>query len=133
MYETRLGTGRAEGLNPLATLAAAGLTIAFGSDSPVTAIDPWAGIAAAIGHRTPASRMSLGQAMVAATVGGWRAARHPDLAVGRIEVGAPAHLAVWATEDPLAELVAGQMDGAGPPRCAMTVAGGRIIHGAQDL
>jgi len=132
MYETRLGAARAQELNPLANLAAAGLTIAFGSDSPVTAIDPWRGISAAVGHRTQASRMSLGQAMVAATVGGWRAARHPDPAVGRIEVGAPAHLAVWATEEPLADLVAGLVDGAGPPRCTLTVAGGRIIHGAED-
>ena len=132
MYETRLGAARAQELNPLANLAAAGLTIAFGSDSPVTAIDPWRGISAAVGHRTQASRMSLGQAMVAATVGGWRATRHPDPAVGRIEVGAPAHLAVWATEEPLADLVAGLVDGAGPPRCTLTVAGGRIIHGAED-
>ncbi|MGI8625130.1 MAG: amidohydrolase [Geodermatophilaceae bacterium] len=132
MYETRLGSARAEALNPLANLAAAGLTIAFGSDSPVTAIDPWAGISSAVGHRTPASRMSVGQAMVAATVGGWRAARNRDPAVGRIEVGAPAHLAVWATEEPLADLVGGLVDGAGPPRCALTVAGGRVIHEAED-
>ncbi len=38
MYEARLGAARAEGLNPLAALAATGLTVAFGSDSPVTAI-----------------------------------------------------------------------------------------------
>jgi len=133
MYETRLGAARAEGLNPLSNLAVTGLTIAFGSDSPVTPINPWAGISAAVGHRTPANRMSVGQAMVAATVGGWRAARRPDPGVGRIEVGAPAHLAVWAIEEPLADLVAGLVDGAAPPRCTLTVAGGRIINGAEEL
>ncbi|MDQ4038400.1 MAG: amidohydrolase family protein [Actinomycetota bacterium] len=132
MYEMRLGSARAQGLNPLAQLAAAGLTITFGSDSPVTAIDPWAGISSAVGHRTAASRMSVGQAMVAATVGGWRAARSRDPAAGRIEVGAPAHLAVWATEEPLPDLVAGLVDGAGPPGCALTVSAGRIIHGAAN-
>lgn len=131
MYESRLGTARARGLNPLASLAAAGLTIAFGSDAPVTAINPWAGISAAVGHRTAASRMSLGQALVAATVGGWRAARHPDPAAGRIEIGAPAHLAAWAIEESLPDFVAGLVDGASPPRCALTVSGGQIIHGAD--
>ncbi len=133
MYQTRLGMARAQGLNPLANLAAAGLTIAFGSDSPVTAVNPWAGVAAAVGHRTPASRMSVGQAMVAATVGGWRAARHRDPAAGRIQVGAPAHLAVWACEEPIPDLVASMVDGGAAPRCVLTVASGRIIHGAQDL
>ncbi|MDQ3576683.1 MAG: amidohydrolase family protein [Actinomycetota bacterium] len=132
MYETRLGSTRSEGLNPLSDLAAAGLTIAFGSDSPVTPINPWAAVAAAVGHRTPASAMSVGQAMVAATIGGWRATRHPDPTVGRIEVGAPAHLAVWATEEPLPDLVAGLVDGAAPPRCVLTVSGGRIIYGAGE-
>ncbi|MDQ3734591.1 MAG: amidohydrolase family protein [Actinomycetota bacterium] len=132
MYETRLGAARAERLNPLAKLAAAGLTIAFGSDSPVTAIDPWGGISAAVGHRTSTSRMSVGQAMVAATVGGWRAARHRDPAAGRIEGGAPAHLGAWVIEEPLPDLVASLVDGASPPECALTMAGGRITHGAPD-
>lgn len=132
MYAARLGAKRAEGLNPLAGFAASGITIAFGSDAPVTAIDPWGAIAAAVGHRTPASRVSVGQAMVAATVGGWRAQRHPDPAVGRIEVGAPAHLAAWATDEPLPDLVAALVDGADQPPCALTVVGGQIIYGVQD-
>ena len=42
MYATRLGAGRAAALNPLADLATAGVPLAFGSDSPVTPVDPWA-------------------------------------------------------------------------------------------
>lgn len=131
MYEARLGGTRAEGLNPLADLAAAGLTIAFGSDAPVTAIDPWAGIAAAVGHRTETSRLSVGQAMVAATVGGWRAAGAPRPGVGRIEVGAPAHLAAWAIQEPLDDVIAGLVEGAPAPECRLTVVDGAIIHGLE--
>ena len=43
MYATRLGAGRAAALNPLADLAAAGVPLAFGSDSPVTADRPVGG------------------------------------------------------------------------------------------
>ncbi len=76
--------------------------------------------------------MTVGQAMVAATVGGWRAARHPNPQVGRIEIGAPAHLAVWEIDEPLSELVSALVNGAPTPRCSLTVVDGRIIHGAQE-
>src|SRR5665648_262218 len=47
MYARRLGAVRAADMNPLADLADAGVPLAFGSDSPVTPIDPWAGVLAA--------------------------------------------------------------------------------------
>ncbi len=52
MYVERLGPGRGVSLNPLAAFAAAGVPIALGSDSPVTPLDPWGGIRAAVRHRT---------------------------------------------------------------------------------
>ncbi len=132
MYETRLGTTRAEGLNPLADLAAAGITLALGSDAPVTPMDPWGGIAAAVGHRTRQSRLTVNQAMVAATQGGWLAVRDARPQAGTIAIGAPAHLAAWQTEEPvnntMDDLIAALIDGAPAPVCALTVADGRIIH-----
>ena len=131
MYETRLGTSRAEGLNPFAEYASCGITLALGSDAPVTPIDPWGGVAAAVGHRTVASRLTVDQAMAAATVGGWEAAGDVRPNVGTIAVGAPAHLAAWAFEDTVADLVVTLIQGAPVPECALTLSEGEIIHGAQ--
>ena len=47
MYAQRLGGDRAARLNPLAALAAAGVPLALGSDSPVTPVGPWAAVRAA--------------------------------------------------------------------------------------
>lgn len=94
MYAERLGAGRGIALNPLATLAKAGMTLAFGSDSPVTPIDPWGGIRAAVHHRTETSRISARAAFTAHTRGGWRAAGARDR-TGVLTPGAPATYAVW--------------------------------------
>jgi len=131
MYAARLGAARAAGLNPFGDYAAARITLALGSDAPVTPIDPWGGVASAVGHRTPASRLTVDQAMTAATVGGWQAAgdKRPD--IGTIAVGAPAHLAAWACEGRVADLVATLIEDAPSPQCVLTVAQGAVIHGAQ--
>ncbi len=47
MYAHRLGAERARGLNRFAELAAAGVPLAFGSDAPVTPLDPWGAVRAA--------------------------------------------------------------------------------------
>jgi len=41
MYARRLGSRRARLLNPLTLLASSGVPLAFGSDSPVTSMNPW--------------------------------------------------------------------------------------------
>ncbi|NEA49928.1 amidohydrolase family protein, partial [Streptomyces sp. SID10815] len=41
MYAQRLGAERARTLNPFAALLRGGVPLAFGSDSPVTPLDPW--------------------------------------------------------------------------------------------
>lgn len=132
MYETRLGAERAEGLNPFAAFTAAGITLALGSDAPVTPLDPWGAVAAAVGHRTVAHRLSVDQAMAAATVGGWNAAGDPRPRVGTLDVGAPAILAAWATEDNVADLVGRLINAAPVPECQLTVVDGLIIHGAES-
>jgi predicted amidohydrolase YtcJ len=58
LYEARLGWERTRDSNPLAALAAAGVPLAFGSDSPVTPLDPWGAVRAAVQHHTPGSRLS---------------------------------------------------------------------------
>ncbi|EYR62012.1 hydrolase, partial [Actinotalea ferrariae CF5-4] len=95
MYARRLGAERAGRLNPFADLAAAGVPLALGSDSPVTPVDPWAAVSAAVHHRTPGQRITARAAFRAHTRGGWRLARLDHLGAGEIRLGAPAHLAVW--------------------------------------
>jgi predicted amidohydrolase YtcJ len=93
LYAERLGPARANGLNRFAALAAEGVPLAFGSDAPVTAMDPWASVRAAAYPHDPASAISPRSAFAAHTRGGWRAARRPH--EGVLTVGAPATFAVW--------------------------------------
>jgi predicted amidohydrolase YtcJ len=58
-YVMGLGAERAASVNPTASLAAAGVAMAFGSDCPVVPGAPLAGIAAAAARRTP-SGVTLG-------------------------------------------------------------------------
>jgi predicted amidohydrolase YtcJ len=94
MYAARLGPGRAAGMNPYADMAAAGIPLAFGSDSPVTPFAPWAAIAASVNHHDPSSRMSAESAFLAHTRGGWRLAGIDDR--GHLAPGQPASFAVWS-------------------------------------
>lgn len=97
MYADRLGEARAGTLNPYAALLRAGVPLAFGSDSPVTALGPWGTIRAAAFHRTPAHRISVRAAFTAHTRGGGRAAGRDD--TGVLVPGAPADYAIWRTEE----------------------------------
>ncbi|SCD90423.1 hypothetical protein GA0115245_12272 [Streptomyces sp. di188] len=95
MYARRLGAERARTLNPFAALLKAGVPLAFGSDSPVTPLDPWGTVRAAAFHRTPEHRVSVRAAFTAHTRGGWRATGRDD--AGVLVPGAPADYAVWRT------------------------------------
>jgi hypothetical protein len=143
MYVERLGPERARGMNPYAALAAAGVALALGSDAPVTPLDPWGTLRAALHHRTPGSGLSARAAFAAHTRGGWRAAGVDGC--GELAPGAPATFAVWRVEgelvvqtpderlagwstDPRAG-VAGLPDLEGPdPVCLRTVVRGRDAH-----
>ncbi len=96
MYAQRLGVERARALNPFAALLRAGVPLAFGSDSPVTPIDPWGTVRAAAFHRTAEHRVSVRAAFTAHTRGGWRAVGRDD--AGVLVPGAPADYAVWRTD-----------------------------------
>lgn len=147
-YEARLGTPRHAGLHDFAGLVRAGVSLALGSDSPVTAIEPWEWVRAAMWHHNPASRLSGRAAFAAATRGGWRAARRDD--AGVLAVGAPATFAVWAVEDLVVQAADSRVSnwstdprsgtpglprldpGAPAPRCLATVLDGRPIHAVDD-
>ncbi len=93
LYAQRLGAERARPMNPYASLNRAGVALAFGSDTPVTAFGPWAAVRAAAFHRTESERVTVRAAFNAHTRGGWRAAGRDE--GGVLALGAPASLAVW--------------------------------------
>jgi predicted amidohydrolase YtcJ len=95
MYAERLGAGRALGLNRFAELAAAGVPLAFGSDSPVTPLGPWAAVRAAAYPCDPGAAISPRSAFAAHTRGGWRAAGRSG--EGILATGSTASFAAWRT------------------------------------
>jgi predicted amidohydrolase YtcJ len=131
MYAARLGAARALGANPYAALAGVGVTLAFGSDSPVTPLDPWGAVLAAMRHHNPAQRLGLRAAFAAHTRGGWRAVRRDD--AGVLLPGASATFAVWDAPGGvvagLPSLVAQEPDEPDPgvPVCRRTVSRGVVI------
>jgi predicted amidohydrolase YtcJ len=133
MYAQRLGVERSLASNPIGQMHATGVLLAFGSDSPVTALDPWAVVVAAAAPRNPVYRMTVRAAFAASTRGGWRAAGVDG--VGVLAPGASATFAVWDTpggvEGGLPVLLPGP-DGAVPARpiCRRTVLHGETIYQA---
>jgi predicted amidohydrolase YtcJ len=136
MYAQRLGVERSLGSNPLAAMSGVGVSLAFGSDSPVTPLDPWGTVRAAVAHHNPVYRVSARTAFAAHTRGGWRAARRDD--EGVLVPGAPATFAVWDVAGPLdGGLPALGPDGSGEPAqvrpgCRRTVLRGEVIYDVED-
>jgi predicted amidohydrolase YtcJ len=133
LYETRLGSARAQSMNPLASLWRAGVPMAFGSDAPVTPLAGWATVGAAADHSRPSERLRPDEAFAVATSGGhW--AGGTDRA-GTLECGALASFAVWdvrpAGTPGVPELPI-LKSGAAVPECVLTVAGGRIAFRSDD-
>ena len=132
LYAQRLGEDRAGTMNAFASMSAAGVPLAFGSDTPVTPFDPWAGVRAAAWHRTEGERIGVPAAFDAYTRGGWRAARRDE--GGFLAVGAPASLAVW---DVPGDLGATGLPDVGPgaelPTCAMTLVAGTVAFEAEGV
>ncbi|WP_420714675.1 amidohydrolase [Mycobacterium sp. Aquia_213] len=147
MYADRLGPERGSGLNPLALLASQGVPLALGSDAPVTGLDPWGSVRAAVHHHTAGSGVSARAAFAGATRGGWRACGVRDENMGALVPGAPASYAVWDageldvhapddsvqrwSTDPRSRVPAlPRLDPADDlPRCRQTVHRGAVIHG----
>ncbi|NLE80459.1 MAG: amidohydrolase [Rhodococcus sp.] len=146
LYALRLGPERGIGLNAFAAAASAGVSLAFGSDAPVTPVDPWTMVRAAVDHRTPGSGVSPRAAFSAATRGAWRAGGVRDGLAGTLEPGAPASYAVWDvgdlevsapkdavqrwSTDPRSRVPAlPRLDEQAPmPVCIRSVHRGRVVH-----
>ena len=96
MAEVRLGPDRLAGAYAWRSIKEAGASLAFGSDAPVEAPDPFAGLAAAISRQDdrgqpeggwhPQQRISIGEALAAYTAGaawaGFAEGRFGRLATG---------------------------------------------------
>lgn len=150
MYAQRLGAERALALNPLARFYAAGVPLFFGSDSPVTPLNPWASVRAALNHHEPSSRISARAAFIGHTRAGWRAAKSENPFHGQLGAGAPASFAIWDVEqlmvqvadervqswstDPRARTpLLPALDTGNDPRCLQTVHRGRELYAADDF
>lgn len=147
MYDERLGS-RYTLLNPFASLVAAGVPLAFGSDAPVIPLGAWEAVQAAAFHHVPEQRISVRAAFAAHTRGGWRAA---GLTGGVLGVGAPATFAVWDVEELVVQAPDGRVaawstdprsgtpglpdltPGAPIPACVRTVHSGVTIFDAGRL
>jgi len=128
MYAARLGE-RWRDTNPFLDLEMAPVRLAFGSDSPVTALGPWAAIRAAVHHHREDQRLMSALAFRAHTRGGAFAA-HDDLG-GHLSLGARADLAVWDEAAPGSDPVHPMPDlspGAPLPTLRRLLAGGTTIH-----
>ncbi|WP_059008398.1 amidohydrolase [Streptomyces specialis] len=144
MYAERLGARRARALNPFAAWLRAGVPLAFGSDAPVTPLDPWGTVRAAAFHRTEEHRISVRAAFTAHTRGGWRAIGRDD--AGVLVPGAPADYALWRTGDLVVQAPDNRIarwstdprsgtpglpdltPGLPLPECLRTVVGGRPVY-----
>jgi predicted amidohydrolase YtcJ len=153
LYETRLA-GRSRGMNPYRSMLEAGMVVAFGSDSPVTPMNPWLAVRAAVHHHDETQRLDARTAVRAHTVAGWQLARATlrprvsDVSTsrerplgGEMAVGAPAYLAVWDTGDRpdlgSTDLGNGHLEalvapGRDLPRCDLTLVAGRAAHDAHQ-
>ena len=133
LYEQRLGAERAVPMNPFGSMHRAGVTVAFGSDSPVTPLDPWAGVRAAVLHHDERERLTIDVAFDAHARGGHRARR--DDAAGVLKPGAAATYVVWRNEadDVAASVLPTLRSDSELPTCLRTVVAGSAAYDAQQL
>jgi predicted amidohydrolase YtcJ len=127
MYEQRLGSRRAKSMNLFADLWRRGVPMGGSSDSGVTPLNPWHGVAAAVHHHRASQRLGLPVALELFTLGNRVLARQ-ERTTGRIQPGQRADLTafpgdVLATDPSKLE----QVD------AVFTMVGGRLAHGPTEL
>lgn len=98
LYERRLGEGRARSMNPFWGLLTRGMAVGAGSDSPITDLDPMAGLWALETHHDPSQRLDRQQAIRLFTFGGATLA-HLEEKKGSLEPGKQADFAAYE-DDP---------------------------------
>jgi predicted amidohydrolase YtcJ len=114
-------------LYPCASLLAAGIDVAAGTDAPFGDPDPWRGVRAAIDRRTAAGRELLPRERVTprTALGLYLGPAHRPGRPRRIRVGLPADLCLLRA--PLDEALLAP----GTDQVAMTIIGGTVIHDAS--
>ena len=138
LYEQRLGLARALPMNPFGSMQRAGVVLAFGSDSPITPLDPWGGVRAAAFHHHEDERLTVRAAFDAHTRGGHRARR--DDQGGLLDPGSPATYAVWDVDADMAaptpndrgSALPDVRPGAALPTCVQTVVAGTPVFTAES-
>lgn len=128
LYAARLGPDRAVALNRCGDHAAVGVPLAFGSDTPVTELGPWAAVRAAVHPWDASAALDADAAFDAHTRGGWAAAGIAD--EGVLVPGRPATFAVWrASTDAVggSSRLPDLSQGVALPECAVTVLRGRTL------
>lgn len=149
LYEQRLGA-RSQKMNPFASFYASGVPIAFGSDSPVTPLRPWASVRACLEHSSPEQRISARAAFLGHTRAGWRATKHRNPLMGQLVPGAPASFAVWEVDELMVQVADSRvqswstdprartpllpaLDTGSDPRCLQTVREGHELFAHESL
>ena len=99
MYQERLGAERADRMNPIGRMLAEGVSVAFGSDSPVVHVNGWDSIAAAMNLRNTSAQISARAAFRAHTMSGFRAVREARPLAGMLVPGARADFAIWDADE----------------------------------
>ncbi len=134
-----LGPLRSSWIYPIASVARAGGTLAFGSDWSVSSLDPLAGIQVAVTRMAleptesggdqamqPGERLDLPAALAAYTIGAARAGRQDEIS-GSIEAGKAADLTVLSMnpfEVPPGEIAAA--------RVLLTLIDGEVVYRAEE-
>ena len=117
-------------------MAAAGAPLALGSDSPVTPVDPWGAVRAAVHPHVQRHALTARAALAAHCRGGWRAAGADGDGSGMLAPGTPASYAVFATTEAAGGDPLGLPDltpGRPLPRCLRTVLRGRQLYDTGEL
>lgn len=99
LYSGRLGWERARSMNRFKTMLEAGLSLAGGSDSTVTPMDPFLQMQALRSHHVTSERMSALEALRVHTIGPARVSGH-HMRKSTLEPGMQADL-VWIDRDPV--------------------------------
>ncbi len=129
MYAARLGE-RWRATNPFADLERAGVRLAFGSDSPVTPLGPWAAVRAAAYHHHERQRVPVAAAFRAHTRGGSFAAHDDD--GGTLVIGSRADLAVWDVPGGFVDDLPDLTPGTPLPQLRRLVAAGVPVHDREE-
>ncbi len=106
LYETALGSQRADIMNPFRTMLERGIEVGAGSDTPVTPFDPMLSIAACESHHDPRQRLSRVEAIRLHTVGSARVG-HQEEKKGALAPGMHADFAVFEHDPTTVDSVEG--------------------------